>query len=124
MGNGISNGVAAAAPGGGALLNVAGSLLLVILLLLAMAWLLARLRRLQSGAAYGLMGVRASLSLGLKERLLIVEAAGQWLLLAVSPGGIQLLHRYEDKPEALEPGAQPQAGNRFAAVLRKMAENR
>jgi len=51
------------------------------------------LRRLQgrAGAGRGALRVRAALALGGRERLLIVEAEGERLLLGVGAGGVRLL---------------------------------
>lgn len=97
----------------GTLAGMFGSLLLVIGLILLCAWLLKRMGNLQAGGN-GVLKVRASLSVGLKERVVLVEAAGETLLLGVSPGGIHCLHRF-DAPLPAEAG-QP---NGFAALLQK-----
>lgn len=88
---------AAAGPGlGGALL----ALVAVLALIVGLAWLLKRL------PAAGLRGtpqlrVVASLVVGQRERVVVVEVGGQQLLLGVTPGGISPLHTL---PEPL-PGA-------------------
>jgi flagellar protein FliO/FliZ len=95
------------------LAGMAGSLLLVIGLILLCAWLLKRLGGLQAGGG-DLLRVRASLGVGLKERVVLVEAAGETLLLGVSPGGVTCLHRFDGPlPES---AARP-AG--FAQLLQK-----
>jgi flagellar protein FliO/FliZ len=90
----------------GTLVGMAGSLLLVIGLILLCAWLLKRMGNLQAGGG-GVLKLRASLAVGMKERVVLIEAAGETLLLGVSPGGVTCLHRF-DAPvpsEAAAPGA-------------------
>lgn len=97
----------------GTLVGMAGSLLLVIGLILLCAWLLKRMGSLQAGRS-GVLKLRASLAVGMKERVVLIEAAGETLLLGVSPGGVTCLHRF-DAPvpsEATAPGA-------FAQLLHK-----
>ncbi|MGX5731766.1 flagellar biosynthetic protein FliO [Pseudoxanthomonas beigongshangi] len=104
---------APATPGiGGALVG----LILVLGLILGLAWLLKRL----PGAGLGLrpndqLRVVTSLSVGTKERLLVVEVGGEQLLVGVSPGGIATLHRL---PEPLPPVPVQPLPN-FAELLAK-----
>lgn len=107
----------AAASGAGAGIGVGSiaglllSLLLVIGIILLAAWMLRRLPGVgQSGS--GLLRVRASLPLGMKERVVLIEAAGETLLLGVTAGGIRCLHRFD---EPLPPEASADRG--FAQLL-------
>ncbi|GAB3320769.1 flagellar biosynthetic protein FliO [Haliea atlantica] len=78
-------------------LRVIGSLLLVILLLVAV---MALLRRFSGGGVgrVGLLRVRASISLGGREKAVLVQVGEELLLLGVSPGGVRLLHRLDGEP--------------------------
>ena len=67
------------------------SLLVVLGLFLALAWLARRF--LPAAGGRGAMRVVASLSLGARERIVIVELAGEWLVLGVGGGQVQLLAR-------------------------------
>ena len=97
---------------GGALVG----LILVLGLILGLAWLLKRL----PGAGLGLratdqLRVVTSLSIGTKERLLVVEVGGEQLLIGVTAGAINTLHRL---PEPLPPiPVQPMPN--FAELLAK-----
>ena len=87
------------------------SLLLVIGVILLAAWLLRRLPGLNA-SGNALLKVRATLAVGMKERLVLVEAGGETLLIGVSAGGVQCLHRFEAPlPEPTETGPN------FAALL-------
>ena len=82
-------GDAAAAPGFevGDLSGVITSLALVIGFIFAAAFVVKR-TPLVNGKRNGPLKVLAALSLGPKERLLLVDARGQELLIAVSPAGV------------------------------------
>lgn len=67
------------------------ALLLVLGLILALSWLLKRLPGSRFRATEGLKLV-ASLMLGPKERVVVVDINGQQLLLGVSTSGISVLH--------------------------------
>lgn len=77
------------------LMSVLFSLLLIIALIFALAWLL---RRFGQGAFMNssVMKVVATLPLGTRERLLVVEVGGQQLLLGVTAQQIRTLHVFEE----------------------------
>ncbi|WP_286805528.1 MULTISPECIES: flagellar biosynthetic protein FliO [unclassified Marinimicrobium] len=77
------------------LISVLFSLLLIIALIFALAWLL---RRFGQGAFTNssAMKVVATLPLGTRERLLVVEVGGQQLLLGVTAQQIRTLHVFEE----------------------------
>lgn len=85
------------ARGGGEPLSVAGmlqmltGLLLVLLLIFGAAWLVRRFGRLQ-GMAGDQLKVIGGLSIGQRERIMIVQAGATHLVIGVSPGGIRTLH--------------------------------
>ncbi len=79
---------------GAYLVRLVAGLVLVLALLGALAWASRRfgLGRL-AGASGGRLQVLASLSLGARERLLLVRVDGDELLLGVTQNGIRRLHR-------------------------------
>ncbi len=89
---------AAAAP---SLFGAVLALLAVLALVIGLGWLLKRLPGSGFRPAEG-MKVVASLSVGAKERVVVVEVNGQQLLLGVTAGGINTLHTL---PEPLPPPA-------------------
>lgn len=88
-------------------------LVLVLALIWALAWLLKRVRG-QGGPARGPLRVKASLALSMKERIVLVDAAGEHLLLGVSAAGVTCLHKY-----AAPPVETPQPEFQFPALLRR-----
>ncbi|MFT4249005.1 MAG: flagellar biosynthetic protein FliO [Pseudomonas sp.] len=79
------------APSSPGLFGAVFALLLVLGLIVGLGWLLKRLPGSGFRPAAGLKLV-ASLPLGPKERLVVVEVNGEQLLLGVSAGGISALH--------------------------------
>lgn len=105
------NPAAAHAPSlGGTLLSFA----LVLGLIFALAWVMKRVRG-RSVRRGGELRIRASLALGAKERLVLVEAAGEHLLLGVGAAGVRRLHRYA----APLPEAAPEEYG-FATLLQRL----
>jgi flagellar protein FliO/FliZ len=113
----LATGGAAASTGTAGLAGVMLSLFAVLALIIGLAWLVARLRGFAGGAAAGPLKVAASVAIGLKERIVLVDAAGAWLLLSVAPGRVEVLHRYEARPEGLGAEVAPPG---FAAILARM----
>lgn len=113
----LATGAAAVPAGTPGLAGVMLSLLLVLGLIIGLAWLVGRLRGFTGGAGSGPLRVAASAAVGMKERIVLVDAAGAWLLLSVAPGRIEVLHRYETRPEGLAVEAAPPG---FATVLARL----
>ena len=102
---------AATSPGlGGAVL----ALLAVLALIVALAWLLKRLPATGLRSSEQLRVV-ASLAVGQRERVVVVEVGGQQLLLGVTAQSITTLHQL---PESLAiPAPQPLSASPFAQLL-------
>ncbi|MEY6431916.1 flagellar biosynthetic protein FliO [Thioalkalicoccus limnaeus] len=79
-------------------------LMLVVAILLVLAWVVRRLQGLQAGGALNprVLGV---LSIGVRERILLVEAGGKRLLVGASPGGLRTLLVFDDDEQAKSVGA-------------------
>ena len=77
----------------GDLSGVVASLLIVVCVILAAAWLLKRTPFAAATRKDGPLKLIATLPLGPKERLMLVEADGCEVLIGVSPAGIFPLHR-------------------------------
>ncbi|MDV3468794.1 flagellar biosynthetic protein FliO [Stenotrophomonas sp. C3(2023)] len=90
----------AAAP---SLLGGVVALLAVLALVVGLGWLLKRMPGSSFRPADGLKVV-ASVAVGAKERVVVLEVGGQQLLLGVTAGGISALHTL-DQP--LPPPAAP-----------------
>jgi len=126
---GGSTAAGSAISAGGSLAQAGLGLFGVIALILAIAWI-ARRTGLVRHVSGGAMKVVASLSLGARQRLLMVEVGDTWIVLGVSAGEIRPLHTMPaDRSLAGQPspypGAQPsQTPGTFAErLLRSMQEN-
>jgi flagellar protein FliO/FliZ len=111
-------------PGLGNVLQVTLGLALVLAMVAGAAWLL---RRLGVGPVRksGPLQVVGGVPVGQRERVVLVEVRGTWLVLGVAPGQVRALHSMP-RPEAADaevPAAD--ASNAFAAWLqRTMEKNR
>ncbi len=101
-----------------ALGKTALALLLVIGLILLCSWLLRRLASGQRLAGGPLLRVRGSALLGPRERVVVVEVEGTWLVLGVTPGQVSKLHELPAPPAAaLADSPDPSLEGSFAQRL-------
>ncbi len=75
----------------GAVLQVATGLALVVVLIFAAAWAMKRFGRLQ-GTATDQLRLVGGIHLGQRERIVVVQAGDQRLVIGVAPGCIRTLH--------------------------------
>jgi len=103
-------------PGGTvSLWHFAGGLLLVLSLIAVLAWLGRRIP-LGQGARAGGLRIVTGISVGHRERLVVVEVGRQQLLVSVAPGNVRALHVL---PEPIEGGRTPALpGLSFAQLLK------
>jgi len=82
------------------------TLLLVLGLIIGLGWLL---KRMPGGAFRPAEGLKivASLNIGAKERVVVVDVNGQQLLLGVTAGGISNLHQLPEPLPQTPPAALP-----------------
>jgi flagellar protein FliO/FliZ len=113
--------VASSLPSGGAsgIGQVTFALLLVLVAVFVVALLMKRLRMVTGAGANGIE-VLSQVSLGAKERAVIVRVAGERLLLGVASGQVSLLQKLPAETATSTPvdGAGSQRPN-FAALLKK-----
>jgi len=75
----------------GALIQTALGLMVILGLIVLLAWLLKRTNHLQS-SANGQLKIIAGLPLGARERIVLIEAGNEQILVGVTPQQIQTLH--------------------------------
>jgi len=113
----LASGAASANPVVGAreIANTGFSLLLVVAAIMALAWVYSRMQGARARNS-GVIQVLAAQPLGAKERVMLVDVAGQHLVIGVTASQIQTLHVL-DKPVVLdaEGEANPES---FAARLK------
>ncbi len=100
---------------GGQLLQLGLTLAGVIGVILLLAWFMRRVGHWQ-GAPAGTLKVLAGLSLGARERILLVQVGDRQLVVGVAPGRISTLHLMERNIET--PGQARARG--FPEVLRAL----
>lgn len=91
----------------GNLVQVTLGLLLVLAMIVGIAWLLRRYGRLQS-AASGSLKILGGLSIGPRERVVLLQVGDTQLLVGVAPGRVQMLHVL-DEP-LITPEISPSSG--------------
>lgn len=103
-------------------LQMITGLVAVLALIFAGAWALKRFGRVQ-GLAHEQLRLVGGISLGQRERIVIVQAGSDRLLIGVAPGCIRTLHVLEPAQEPAAEGAAPAAPanflGRFNQELRK-----
>lgn len=75
------------------LLQVSGALIAIIALILAAAWLVKRLGFAPKRTGVNGLKISASASLGARERVVVVDVEDARLVLGVTAGQINLLHK-------------------------------
>jgi flagellar protein FliO/FliZ len=121
-----NNVLAAQAPSAaGSLVQTVLSLGFVIALLVGLAWLLKRFgpKHITGGTTVKLVG---ALSVGARERILVVEVGEQWIVVGASPGRMNALATMprQELDEAGLAGAQPVPGANFAEWFKQTIEKR
>ena len=91
----------------GYLMQVVGSLAIVFGAVVLMAIVVKRVNRSPSAGKASLT-VMGSASVGTREKVVLINAAGQQILVGVAPGNVRALHVF-DEPLAIEAveGAKP-----------------
>lgn len=115
-------------PGVANVASMLGSLVLVVALIFALAWLARKLQGLRAVRG-DLLQVTGGVSVGGKERVVIVKVGGDHFLVGVAQGQVSLLHRFVSAPGAIyiddgaanadHPGVTP-----FADRLRDLLRTR
>lgn len=113
---------APALPSGGVAQVVIG-LVVVLALVAAIAWMLKRFSGLR-GTGSGLIRIVGAAAVGQRERIVLVELGGTWLLVGVAPGQVRALHTMPKSESIAAPDAPAPADAGFATWLRRMTEKR
>jgi len=105
------------------MLNMVMGLVVVIALILGLAWVLKKYGRLPSQNMVD-MKVLGGLSLGTREKAILIEVENTRLLVGVTPGHIQTLHVLGDANESSS--EEKQSGKRisFGETLSKEVEKK
>lgn len=106
---------------GAHLLNVTMGLVLIIGLIFGVSWFVKRFSQ-GTFAANNHLKVVAAMPLGTRERLVVVDAGGQQILLGITPTQINTLHVFE-KPIVASPNdvGNSDFGKKLMAILQRPA---
>ncbi len=94
--------------------NLVISLILVVGLIFACIWLIKRLSNLNH-ATEGQLSTIASLSLGARERIVLVQVGEQQVLIGVAPGRVSKLQTFAEP--VIEVNSSSASKNDFASQL-------
>ncbi|MBP1208048.1 flagellar protein FliO/FliZ [Duganella sp. 1411] len=115
-----------ASQGAGGLLQTTFALLFVLALLVGGAWFLKRFGPRNLGGGGGTVKLVGSLSLGTRERILVVEVGEQWIVVGASPGRMNALATMprQDAAEAAPPGSATLQTANFAEWFKQTIDKR
>jgi flagellar protein FliO/FliZ len=97
------------------------ALFLVVGLILALGWLAKRMPGFGRGASNNGLRMVASLPIGARERVVVVEVGSTQLLLGVGPGGTRTLHTLDTPLPEAGPAQAPQFAQLLAQHFGKKA---
>jgi flagellar protein FliO/FliZ len=104
---------------GAQLVQVLGGLGVVLAMVMVLAWLAKRVTHSRMSGTHGLR-LLGGLSVGAKERIVLVQAGDTQMLIGVAPGRLQTLHVL-DEPIQVQEKADTLAGdNGFGQKLAKL----
>jgi flagellar protein FliO/FliZ len=96
------------------LVNILSSLLLVIVLIVLLSWLVKRLNVVQLSSSKGFESI-SSMTLGPKERMMIVKVGSRYLLIGIGASSVNTLY---DFGEQLPDGFNQENKTSFAQLLK------
>lgn len=91
-------------------------LIIVIFCIVALAWVAKRFNRLQS-TPDGSLRLLGGMSMGARERIVLVQVGGRQLLLGVAPGRINTLHVLDEPLETVAHSSGQAPARGFAEKL-------
>ena len=89
-------------------IQMLGGLVLMLIIILGLAWVLKRFSLIPN-TANGAMKLVAATGVGQRERVVIVEINGTWLVLGVAPGRVNMLHSMEKPSTSLQQDTAPES---------------
>lgn len=99
-------------------------LIIVLICIVALAWFAKRMNRLQSSTG-SMLKIIAGLSMGSRERVILLQVGSEQLLIGVSPGRINKLHVLETPLEDEEVNSEKTFATSLSEKLSTvLAENK
>jgi flagellar protein FliO/FliZ len=116
--------VAASGPASaGSLLQVLLGLVVVLGLMALCAWMLRRFNATKTAGGTSIRIV-GGVSVGTRERVMVVEVADQWIVVGVAPGQVRALSTMPKQDAVLPSGDTMQAPRNFSNWLAQTLEKR
>ncbi len=91
--------------GGASIGTVLGALALVVALIVVLGWVARRFGKMPAGGQQ--MRVSGGLSVGARERLLLVQVRDKEFLIGVTPSGLTALHVFDGPSPDAQPLPEP-----------------
>ena len=93
------------------------TLIFIVGLIFACAWLI---RRMSGGVGINQKHIQvlSVMPLGTREKVMIIRAASEYLLIGVTPNGIQTLHRFDEPIDLYESGQSSPFADRLKGLLK------
>ena len=102
---------------GGYLLQLIMGLIVVVICILVLAWVAKRVNGLQSSTD-GMLKIIGGISMGSRERVVLLQVGEKQLLLGVSPGRINTLHVLDGNIENDDLNSDSISGGSFSEKLK------
>ncbi len=102
------------------LMKLTGGLLLVVAIILVLAWLVKKFNLNQQSQS-GLIRIIAGLTIGTRDRIVLLQVGEEQILLGLTPGRIEKLHTLAEPVEAPDAKLAPAS---FAAKLNRLMNDR
>lgn len=103
------------------LLKLSAGLILIVVLIFLLAWLVRKFN-LNQGSHSGLIKIIAGLSIGTRDRIVLLQVGDEQILVGLTPGKIEKLHTLSHPLEG--PGEQPAVSSSFASKLNRLMGER
>lgn len=107
----------------GSALQVVLALAVVLAAIAAAAWLVRRVS-VRPGIAGDALRMVGGIAVGQRERVVVIDVDGTWLILGVAPGRVNALHSMPRPPRAAHADANPSTPPAFAAWLKQTLARR
>ncbi len=102
--------------GVGAMMQTMGGLLLILVVIFALGWLFRRFGKLPQGGK-GMVTILGGISLGPRERAVVLQVGEIRILVGVAPGRVQTLHVLDAEPERAGQGQREEFRDRLQAEM-------
>ena len=120
----MPNSAWAAAPSPAATaLQMLFGLLVVLALLMGIAWWLKRFGPVR-GSSSSAAKIVGGVSVGTRERIVVVEVADQWIVVGVAPGSVNALSTMPRQELPAQMTTSPQGNTNFSAWLKQTIDKR